>query len=157
MHQSVREFVSRYPIKGRILEIGSYDVNGSVRDLFPDTDYLGIDMREGKGVDRVMNGAKLDFDDASFDGVLYLETMEHDKTFWLTLAEISRVLKKGGRLIITARGIGFPLHDYPGDYYRFTKQFFEDLEGYQDKIVIDDPQYSGVFFTGLRDGQRKTF
>lgn len=156
MHQSVREFVSHYPIKGRILEIGSYDVNGSVRDLFPDTDYIGIDMREGKGVDKVMNGAKLDFPDKSFDGVLYLETMEHDKTFWLTLAEIGRVLKEGGRLIATARGIGFPLHDYPGDYFRFTEQFFRELEGYDDKVVVADPQLPGVLFTGLRNGKRET-
>jgi SAM-dependent methyltransferase len=150
MHQSVRDFVSRYPIKGRILEVGSLDVNGTIRDMFPGTDYTGIDIRPGPGVDQVMSGAKLEFPDNSFDGVLYLETMEHDKTFWLTLSEIARVLKEGGRLVITTRGIGYPLHNYPGDYFRFTEQVFEELEGYQDKVIVSDPQASGILFTGIR-------
>jgi SAM-dependent methyltransferase len=150
MHQSVRDFVSRYPIRGRILEVGSLDVNGTIRDMFPGTDYTGIDIRPGPGVDQVMSGAKLEFPDNSFDGVLYLETMEHDKTFWLTLSEIARVLKEGGRLVITTRGIGYPLHNYPGDYFRFTEQVFEELEGYQDKVIVSDPQASGILFTGIR-------
>lgn len=150
MHESVRSFVFQYPINNRILEIGSLDVNGTLRDLFPGTDYIGIDIQPGPGVDQIMSGAKLEFPDNSFDGVLYLETMEHDHTFWLTLDEIARVLKDGGRLIATTRGINFPLHNYPNDYYRFTRQFFEDLVGYKDKVVIDDPQISGVFFTGIR-------
>jgi len=150
MHQSVRDFVSLYPIKGRILEVGSLDVNGTIRDMFPGTDYTGIDIRPGPGVDQVMSGAKLEFPDNSFDGVLYLETMEHDKTFWLTLSEIARVLKEGGRLVITTRGIGYPLHNYPGDYFRFTEQVFEELEGYQDKVIVSDPQASGILFTGIR-------
>lgn len=150
MHQSVRDFASQYPIKGRILEIGSLDVNGTPRDLFVGTDYIGVDIRPGPGVDKVMSGAKLGFPDASFDGVLYLETMEHDRTFWLTLSEIARVLKDGGRVIITTRGIGYPLHNHPGDYFRFTEQFFQELEGYRDKVIASDPQASGVFFTGIR-------
>ena len=150
MHQSVRDFVSQHPIKGRILEIGSLDVNGTIRDLFPGTDYTGIDIRPGPGVDQVMSGANLEFPDNSFDGVLYLETMEHDKTFWLTLSEIARVLKEGGRLVITTRGIGYPLHNYPGDYFRFTEQVFEEMEGYQDKVIVSDPQASGILFTGIR-------
>lgn len=98
----------------------------------------------------MMEGAALEFPDKSFDGVLYLETMEHDRTFWLTLAEIGRVLKEGGRLIITTRGIGFPLHNHPHDYYRFTEQFFEELEGYQEKVIVSDSQASGILFTGVR-------
>jgi SAM-dependent methyltransferase len=132
------------------LEVGSLDVNGTIRDMFPGTDYTGIDIRPGPGVDQVMSGAKLEFPDNSFDGVLYLETMEHDKTFWLTLSEIARVLKEGGRLVITTRGIGYPLHNYPGDYFRFTEQVFEELEGYQDKVIVSDPQASGILFTGIR-------
>ena len=34
--------------------------------------------------------------------------------------EILRVLKQGGVVIITASGIGFPLHEYPNDFWRFT-------------------------------------
>ena len=38
---------------GRVLEIGSLDINGSTRSFFSDGDYLGIDVAPGAGVDLV--------------------------------------------------------------------------------------------------------
>jgi len=53
----VQRAVNEYPIKGDVLEVGSYDVNGSVRPIFSDRErfphYTGVDMRAGPGVDRV--------------------------------------------------------------------------------------------------------
>ena len=40
----------------KILEIGSYDVNGSVRKYFLDSNYLGTDLIEGPSVDLVADG-----------------------------------------------------------------------------------------------------
>ena len=40
-----------------ILEIGSYDVNGSIRNFFPDSNYVGVDLTEGPGVDLVIVSA----------------------------------------------------------------------------------------------------
>jgi 23S rRNA G2069 N7-methylase RlmK/C1962 C5-methylase RlmI len=38
----------------RVLEIGSYDVNGGIRHLFRGaSDYVGVDLDHGPGVDRV--------------------------------------------------------------------------------------------------------
>ena len=34
-----------------VLEVGSLDINGSLRDLFQDCNYLGVDVATGKGVD----------------------------------------------------------------------------------------------------------
>ena len=42
MTSLVKSFVSCIGLKGRTLDVGSYDVNGSAREFF--TDYTGVDM-----------------------------------------------------------------------------------------------------------------
>lgn len=98
---------------GRTLEIGSYDVNGNLRDLF--NDYLGVDMRSGPNVDRVCNSHDLE---GEFDTVLWVEGLEHDDAFWMTRSAIDRVLVPGGHVLVTAPGNGFIAHSFPNDYWR---------------------------------------
>ena len=105
--------------KPKTLDIGSLDVNGNLRELFED--YIGLDMREGKNVDIVANGHELPFKDNEFDCVTCVETFEHDDDPFQTMSEIHRVLQEGGKAIIAASGINFPNHDYPADYFRYTK------------------------------------
>ena len=71
MHESVMEYVEgairRYGLAtGRTLELGSANVNGSVRPLFSG-EYVGIDHEQAAGVDIVMSAAALTFEDASDD------------------------------------------------------------------------------------------
>ena len=49
---------------------------------------------------------RLAFGDAAFDLVLSNSTLEHDRRFWLTLAEARRVLKPGGLLLLGVPGFG---------------------------------------------------
>ena len=53
--ESFRGWRDTHPgVEYKVLEIGSLDINGSVRPLFEDAEYyLGIDMQEGPGVDLV--------------------------------------------------------------------------------------------------------
>ena len=44
------------------------------------------------------------FEDETFDLVMSNATLEHDKHFWLSLAEVRRVLAPGGLLVIGASG-----------------------------------------------------
>lgn len=158
MHDSVKHWVaeklSLITIGKDILEVGSMDLNGSVRSLFPENSkYVGIDLEEGKGVDLVMNSHSLEFFDESFDVVLCLEVLEHDDSFWETMAEMGRVLRHKGYLFITARGNGFPLHEHPGDHYRFMPSSFERLLKLADCEVIEtkvDPQLPGMFGLGRK-------
>lgn len=131
----VRDKVEQYNLLGLdVLEVGSYNVNGSVRDYFEAHEYLGVDMRAGRGVDLVWNAHDLDgaVGDTQYDVVLCLETLEHDDAFWVTLRQLKAHLKPGGYLIITAPSFGFPEHRYPKDYWRFGTDafevFFEGLE-----------------------------
>lgn len=127
--------VKKYPCAGRVLETGSYNVNGSARLHFEDRqrfpEYVGIDMREGPGVDIVMNSQDLKFPDESFDVIVDTERMEHDNRFWVTVKEQFRVCRPGGHIFITTRSWGgFPPHDYPSDYWRFMDNGLRDLLEY---------------------------
>jgi len=169
MHDSVQSFVAdaltRIKTQGaRVLEVGSYNENGSVRHLFEDAaDYIGIDSRRGPGVDFVMDAHMLEFPqgyfrietDKLFDIVVSTEMLEHDSAFWLSLPEMGRVLKPGGYLILTARGIMFPVHGFPSDYWRFTAESFRLLFALANCAVLKiqgdtDPRYPGVFGVGRK-------
>lgn len=105
------------PTDARFLEIGSRDINGHPerRGI-----YTGLDRIGGPNVDIIGDGHALPFDREVFDYVICAETLEHDTAPWLTANEIYRVTKHGGLVIVTVPGIGFPRHDYPSDYWRFT-------------------------------------
>lgn len=156
MHESVMEYVAgaieRYGLApGRTLELGSADVNGSVRPLFSG-EYIGIDHSEAAGVDIIMSAASLAFPDASFDTVVSTSMLEHDPAFWLTLPEAGRVLRPGGFLILTTVSTGFPYHNGP-DYWRFemdTVPLLAALAGCEVIDARDDPQSHGPQFSAVR-------
>jgi SAM-dependent methyltransferase len=53
------------------------------------------------------NANKMDmFEDDSFDLVLCCSTLEHDKHFWLSVAEMQRVMRPGALLVIGGRKPG---------------------------------------------------
>lgn len=110
-----------------VLEIGSMNVNGSLRGAFSfGNPYLGIDIERGPGVDEVMRAADIP-SEWRFDVVVCTEMIEHDPTFWLTIKKAHDVLVVGGLLILSTCGFGFPLHRYPIDCYRFTLDALDGL------------------------------
>ncbi len=87
--------------KSRILEIGSWDVNGGVRQLFEECEYVGVDIAPGKGVDHVGTGESLSFPSGHFDTVISCECFEHNP-YWLeTFINMWRMLRPGGLFIFT--------------------------------------------------------
>ncbi len=54
-----------------------------------------------------------------YDTALLIEVLEHLPHPWLALAEIYRILKPGGILVLSVPHLS-RLHDEPHDYYRYT-------------------------------------
>src|SRR5215472_4863106 len=99
----VRQQVEHYGLAERsVLEVGSYDVNGSVRSLFRGK-YLGIDQVGGPGVDMVLNAEKLTGFKWRFGVVVCTEVLEHCERPWLVVEQMARVLDVDGYLILTCR------------------------------------------------------
>lgn len=135
----VRQFLEKHnPKRDNVLEVGSLDVNGNIRDLFKDNAYVGLDMRDGANVDVVGNGHDLvaRFGKNKFNLVVCVDTLEHDDAFWVTVSEMKKVLKKGGWLILGVPSRRCPLHEHPSDYWRFMSHGMEVmLDGLVDTYV----------------------
>ncbi|HKH19006.1 MAG TPA: methyltransferase domain-containing protein [Solirubrobacteraceae bacterium] len=100
------------------------------------------------------------FKDGSFELVVCCSTLEHDKRFWLSVAEMRRVLAPGGLLVIGVPGyvkdaerdhgrstLTYRVH-YRFDYYRFSEQavrevFFEGMERVGVRAMMTPPRLIG--------------
>lgn len=107
----------------RVLDVGSMgDRASSYRALFepPAFEYVGLDLADGPNVDLVPTDPyRWDaLGSESFDLVISGQAFEHNPYFWITLAEIARVLVQGGLTAIIAPSRG-PVHRHPFDCWRF--------------------------------------
>ena len=129
MHQSALDIGTKFfetywrPGFCTILDIGAADLNGSLRHVTPPgSDFMGIDLAAGPGVDLVLDDPYVyPFPDGHFDCVISTSCLEHDRMFWLTFLECSRVLSPRGVLYINAPS-GGPYHGYPHDYWRLIQR-----------------------------------
>jgi SAM-dependent methyltransferase len=103
-----------------VVELGSQDVNGSLRDHCPPAShYIGLDVMAAKGVDVVIDpDAALPLASATADAVVTSSAFEHDVCFWNTFLELVRILRPGGLLYLNAPSNG-EFHRYPLDCWRF--------------------------------------
>lgn len=129
MHPSVIDFVKRVlsaeEVKGAdVLEVGSCDVNGSVRpyiERLRPRRYLGVDAEPGPSVDRVVDCEKLTTEVAGlWQIVISTEMLEHVRDWQTCMEQLAEIVKPGGLLLITTRSPGFPYHPFPEDHWRFT-------------------------------------
>ena len=160
MHQSVKDYIQTIPLSricGRdVLEIGSRNINGNITDIIREMkpkNYVRTDMTIGKNVDVVVNAIELvnTFGEGTQDIIITTETLEHIKDWRTGLEQMKRVLKPSGLLVITTRSPGFPQHDYPEDYHRYTKEDMKEI--LRDMIIldlVDDAQSPGVFVTAYK-------
>ncbi|NCU38323.1 methyltransferase domain-containing protein [Candidatus Saccharibacteria bacterium] len=103
-----------------VLDIGSQNVNGSLKDVCPESmKYVGVDFASGNGVDVVLDDPyKLPFEKESADIIVCSSCFEHSQFFWLLFLEMVRCLKAGGFLYLNVPSNG-SLHRYPVDCWRF--------------------------------------
>lgn len=169
MHESVLAWgarvVAAYGLDDpthHVLEVGSRDVNGSLRPLFARAGaYTGIDMEAGPGVDIVGDAADVASAGVLFDVVVSTELLEHCDRFWAALDAMGAALAAGGWLMLTARGWtpdGRAMfeHSYPHDYWRFGPQsvpLLLELAGCDLIETEQDDQAPGFMALGRRRGR----
>lgn len=159
MHESVLAFCAKVigpdDVAGkRVLEVGSANVNGSVRpqiEAMGPSSYLGIDLADGPGVDLVVPGGVEAFAVAAqgpmADLVVSCEMLEHAERWEQAFRAMAALVAPGGALVLTCRGPGFPFHN-PPDHWRFTPSDLwraAVLVGLWPTVVESDPQAAGVF------------
>ncbi len=120
-HEHGRLFFEFYGADMRtVVELGSQDVNGSLRDHCPEgVHYIGLDVMPAKGVDLVIDPtATLPLATGTADAVVTSSAFEHDICFWDTFLELTRILRPGGLLYVNVPSNG-DFHRYPLDCWRF--------------------------------------
>lgn len=157
MHQSVIDFgtkhlTSEVVFDARVLEIGSFNVNGSLRPhvmkLSP-ASYIGIDLQPGDGVDLIADACNPE--DAvlgsigTHDLVISTEMLEHARDWRAAVETMKRMVGPGGAILLTTRSLGFARHyEHPGDYWRFSvEQMREIFSDFEIAALEPDPGGSG--------------
>jgi len=126
--QSMRDTYPHSFIGKKVLEIGSLNINGSVRQYFKNCNYLGVDLGQGKDVDMVCQGHKVPFPDGSFETVISCECLEHDKHWAETFKKMCDL--SSDLVIMTCATIGrkeHGTHASAADSAPFTNDYYKNL------------------------------
>jgi SAM-dependent methyltransferase len=132
--------------RGRLLDVGcgNRPYQPWLRGV---TEYVGIDVNYKTGSPTVSAVAcALSFADASFDTVFSTQTLEHVEAPHLVVAEMARVLRPGGYLIVTAPQT-WRLHEKPYDFYRYTPFGLRYLLEHNGLRVVHMKAQGGVWAT----------
>lgn len=109
-------------LEGRLLDVGCG--TKPYRTLFAVQDYVGLDIdsettRRLGCADLVYDGSVFPVADGTFDAVLCNQVLEHVFTPDAFVAEIVRVLRPGGLLLLTVPFV-WDEHEQPVDYARYS-------------------------------------
>lgn len=111
MHPGAFEFVGRFSTRESIsvVEIGSRNINGTVRVHFPAASWIGLDLHKGPDVDVVVDA--LEYTPPSLcDLVICCEVFEHTPDWAQIVRHSAGWLKQNGKMIVTCAGTGRKPH-----------------------------------------------
>lgn len=108
--QKVKDMHPHFFEKRKVLEIGSYNINGTMRDFFSSCEYVGVDVMEGHSVDVVCKGHEYEAPEEYFDTALSCECFEHDLYWELSFLNMYCLTRRGGLVLFTCATTGRPEH-----------------------------------------------
>jgi SAM-dependent methyltransferase len=165
MHSQARSFVEQVRLERpdffygkRVLEVGSLDINGGIKDLFSACQYTGIDLGPGPGVDVVSSGA--DYNDEPFDVVCSSEMFEHCDNWRGTWTNMVRLCRPGGLVFFTCATTGRREHctrRTNPEYILFTPDYYEnrvaedfDTQAFESHRFEVDRGHHDLYFWGIK-------
>ena len=119
----------------RVLELGtkrSQADRSTVHRVWAaaDADYICSDFEDGLDVDLLADVHTLSQSVApdSLDAVIACSVFEHVQRPWIGAIEIGKVLRPGGQVFVQTH-FAFPIHGFPSDYWRYTREALETIFG----------------------------
>jgi hypothetical protein len=155
--QLLAHFLNLYPQQGRVADYGGTDRIGGkmVKKMLSLSELAVSPGTNTKGFSAFLNGKPrkpvpeyicLDYDNGvdllkpikgkKFDGGLCMDLLEHTTNPFIVAKNISDSLNKGAYLFVTVPWV-WEIHNYPGDYWRFTPQGLETLFPKLKKVTIE--------------------
>lgn len=151
MRRCIRRWARQWPAGSTILEVGGGTsfARSAVEAEVPQSLYVSGDIAPTNSTTVVLDAAALPVADRVVDAVLALEVLEHMPDPQTLLNEAARVLRPGGRLVVTVPFM-FGVHDFR-DYYRYAPLGFSEMLGKCGLSLIETVQRGGTFVaaTGL--------
>lgn len=155
----VEHWAASLPNNSKVLDVGAGPCR--FRHLFSNCEYRSQDFCQHTGIaegpmadmgewrygkiDYVSDATDIPVPDASFDAIFCTEVIEHVLEPIKVIRELSRILRPGGRLLITAP-LGSGLHQEPhhfyGGYTKYWYQHFLALNGFENISITPN----GGFF-----------
>jgi SAM-dependent methyltransferase len=129
LSRTAEKFERRYvhPKPGRTLIVGSAIESDKEDRRSRYADVLGVDMREGAGVDRVLDlENELPDDLGKFDHVECLSVLEHSRRPWNLARNLERLMEPGATMFLLVPFV-WRFHSYPNDLWRFTHEGVKEL------------------------------
>jgi hypothetical protein len=163
-----------------VVELGSYDVNGSIRNIIDLSEYIGVDLIPGPNVDWVGHAHNFE-SEKQFSLVISSEALEHDENWQLTFTNMIKLCNStdpnsAGYIIFTCASRGIPEHGTsrsdislsPGtskigsNYYGNLEKrdFIENFDFdsiFQEYAFISNNITFDLYFVGARIGSKHNF
>jgi hypothetical protein len=158
LYALVSDVAARLELAEPIVEFGSLQVEddqpSDLRPLFAGRQFIGTDLRDGPGVDRIEDLRALRFADGEVGTALCLDTLEHCADPMAAARELRRVVSPTHGTVLMSSVMLMPIHGYPSDYWRFTPDGLRLLlDGFDevDAAGMGDPTIPfWVFAIGVR-------
>ena len=131
----------------KVIEFGSFNINGTVRVLFNCTEYIGLDWIEGPSVDLVSLAHEVNFN-YKFDTIISSSMLEHDPYWEKSLDKMISLMKDDGILLLSWGGALSSEHCLnfapDGKYHPLkAEKVFNFLKN--EKLFIDEFRYENIF------------
>ena len=131
---------------GRLIDIGCGDMayKDVILDKVTQYDTFDVERRvaEVKFLGDIHNMDTIS--DSDYDCVLCLEVLEHVRNPFQAVAEVHRILKMGGTLILSVPHLS-RLHEEPNDFFRYTKYGLQSLLDDAGFEVLQITPRGGIF------------
>ena len=130
LNQRLAKAAKSLPAGALVLDAGAGECPHAI--LFAHTRYVKLDrgigdkMWDYSKVDVLGDIGALPFPAGVFDAVVNIQVLEHLREPGAGIAEMARVLKPGGQLILTTVQC-WEIHQHPNDFFRFTRYGLEYL------------------------------
>ena len=137
----IKEKYPKYFVNQKVLELGSRNVNGTIKPVFSNCDWVGIDWVKGDDVDVVCRNHEYKGKENDFDVLISFSTFEHDPLWVESIEHNLPFLKQDGLIIFSWCGIGSSPH---GLDYSSNQEKYKSMDYYSDEyqeLLKNDTNY----------------
>jgi SAM-dependent methyltransferase len=149
----------------KVIEIGSLDINGTVRTFFTNCEYVGVDVGEGPNVDLVCPGQEVDHTENTYDVSCSVNCFEHNPYWIETFRNMHRMTRVDGLIFVSVPTTGCPEHGTHGHKpedspltIKYGWNYYKNLteKDYRDNFNLDE-MFSSYKFEEYRDDPSTTY